>query len=121
MTAILFLAAAALTAPQPAAPTRLAAANAHALRCAATNAVLAAMLESAADASPADRASAAAFRAEAEGWRARAGGQEQAGALVQETESLAHQVIDSPSADAAQALLEARMAECPAQAGFTAS
>ncbi len=121
MTVILVLAAAALPAPQPAVPTRLAAANAHALRCAATNAVLAAMLESTVDASPADRASAAAFRAEAESWRARADGQDQAGVLARETESLAHQVIDSPNADAAQALLESRLAECPAQAGFAAS
>lgn len=122
MTTLLLLAAAAtLSAPHPPAPTLPAAAVAHALRCAATNAVLAAMLDSAPDASPADRASAASFRAEAESWRARSGEQMQGAALARETEGLARQVMDSPAPDAAQALLESRLAECPAQADFAAS
>ena len=73
MTTLLLLAAATLAVPHPPVPTLPAAAVAHALRCAATNAVLAAMLDSAPDASPGDRASAATFRAEAESWRLRSG------------------------------------------------
>lgn len=121
MTTLLLLAAATLAVPHPAVPTLPAAAVAHALRCAATNAVLAAMLDSAPDASPGDRASAATFRAEAESWRLRSGEQAQGPALARETEGLAQQVMDSSAPDVAQALLESRLAECPAQADFATS
>lgn len=117
MNTLLLLAAAAL-APST---THTAAADVHAVRCAATNAVLAAMLDSAADASDSDRASAASFRARAESWRAQAGPAAQGAALDRETEGLAKKIVASPGPDAAQALLESRLAECGEPEDFTAS
>ncbi|WP_225207683.1 hypothetical protein [Novosphingobium huizhouense] len=96
----------------------------RALRCAATNAVLAAMLTSAPDATDADRTSAAMFEARARAWRSRIGriasdvagdatsDHGRSGGVDGAVAALAQQVAASASPAAAQALLEARLGEC---------
>lgn len=88
----------------------------HAIRCAAANAVVAAMLESGAPSAD-DLANAAYFRAREADWFARAknAGVPQAratGVLDHDTQALSADVMASGAADAAQALLEARLGEC---------
>ncbi|BEV02009.1 hypothetical protein [Novosphingobium olei] len=84
----------------------------QALRCAASNEVLAAMLETSADASSADREDAALFRSRARNWLARTSQPSFAARFESATEALARQIVSSASPADAQALLEKRLGEC---------
>lgn len=84
----------------------------RAILCAATNAVLAAMLESG-QPTAADRADAALFRQRQAAWLAQVQDGGAARALAQETQSLTARIVASGQADAAQTLLESRLADCP--------
>lgn len=82
----------------------------HAARCAAANAVVAAMLESGTP-SAADAADAQWFRQRQADWAARSSSS-QADAIARETRTLSQSVIAAGAPDAAQRLLESRLGEC---------
>ncbi|MEO0032070.1 MAG: hypothetical protein RIS94_1828 [Pseudomonadota bacterium] len=88
----------------------------HALRCAATNAMIATMLESG-EPTAEDRDDAARFRRHEAVWLNRAGADAPA-RLTGEVRTLAEQVGASPSAQAAQQLLETRLGECAVPAAL---
>lgn len=110
--------AAAMVLVQVATPPRgeAAAVDSRAVRCAATNAVLAAMLESGSEpgtaADDADREGAAMFRSRSQDWLTRIGKAADDAGIRREAAELARQVGESGSPAAAQSLLEARLGEC---------
>jgi len=98
------------TALAAAAPQSPASALDRNVRCAATNAVVAAMLEGG-EPSATDTADAAWFRGREAAWSSRAG-VDSASALQRETAALLASVAASGGAEAAQRLLESRLQEC---------